>query len=361
MIKILPPFLCCLLLWMVPDCKSQAFVPLQDSVTFTKDSMHYGATISWPASRTACPGIVLVSGTGKQNRDGMMAGHPVFKQLATWLNSIGFAVLRMDDRGAGETNGVYETATTADFAEDALAAAAFLQQQKGIAKVGLMGHSEGGAAICIAAARSSNIAFLVSLAGLAAPGLEALIAQNRAIVDNSPGVSETKKQRLNTLNDSVFYTIAAHVRDADSILIQQVKATYDRWKVKDDAIMKKDSNAFRERIYYPVDGFARQVAGPWFRFHISYNPADYMKDIRVPVLAVNGDKDIMVPAAIHLPYFKKYIGARKGASITTVVVPQMNHLLQECTTCLASEYSKAEQHMHPQLYKVLSDWLKKFL
>ena len=351
------------LIWIMPDCKSQAFlsnaasIQVADSVTFNKDSLRFGATISWPENRTSCPGIVLVSGTGKQNRDGLMAGHPVFKELAAFLNSIGFAVLRMDDRGVGQTNGVYETATTADFATDALVAADFLQHQKGITKVGLMGHSEGGAAVCIAAARSKDLAFIVSLAGLAAPGLEALKAQNRAIVDGTAGISDSKRMRLNTLNDSVFSTIAQHVSDSDSGMIQAVRGTYDRWKLGDDAMLKADSNAFRERIYFPIDRFAVQAAGSWFRFHIAYNPADYMPAIQVPVLAVNGDKDIMVPATVHLPYFQQYIGNRKKAILTTVVVSQMNHLLQECVSCKPEEYSKSTQHLHPQLLLALKAWL----
>ncbi|WP_164974239.1 alpha/beta fold hydrolase [Filimonas effusa] len=349
----------------MPDCKSQAFFSAAakvhdttafkaDSVIFTRDSLHFGATISWPANREACPGIVLVSGTGQQNRDGLMAGHPVFKELAAFLNGIGFAVLRMDDRGVGQTNGVYETATTADFAADALVAAAFLKHQKGITKVGLMGHSEGGAAVCIAAAQSKEPAFIVSLAGLAAPGLEALKAQNRAIVDGTAGISDSKRMRLNMLNDSVFTTIAQHVSDSDSGMIRAVRGTYERWKLKDNAMLKPDSNAFRERIYFPIDRFSIQAAGRWFRFHIAYHPAAYMPAIKVPVLAINGDKDIMVPASVHLPYFQKYTG--KGI-LTTVVISQMNHLLQECVSCKPDEYAKPTQHLHPQLLAALGNWL----
>lgn len=351
------PLLLCLT-WNMPDCKSQAYYSSSifkaDSVTFNRDSLHFGATISWPTGNTSCPGIVLVSGTGKQDRDGIMAGHAVFKELAAFLNSIGFAVLRMDDRGTGTTNGQYETATTADFADDALAAAAFLKSRKGITKVGLMGHSEGGAAICIAAAKNKDIAFIVSLAGLAAPGLEALKAQNRTIVDSTAGISASKRLRLNTLNDSVFTTISQHAKDSDSVMIQSVHATYNRWRAKDDAMLKTDSNAFRERIYFPIDAFAQHAAGRWFRFHIAYDPVNYMPVIRVPVLAINGGNDIMVPAAVHLPYFKRYI---KGKKLSTVIIPQMNHLLQECRSCKPEEYSKTTQHLHPLLLKELSQWL----
>lgn len=342
----------------LPGVFSQASFYRADSVRFSKDSLHFGGTISWPAGKGPFPAIVIISGTGKQNRDGLMAGHTVFKDLAGFLNSKGYAVLRTDDRGVGATNGVYETSTTADFADDALTALEFLKQQPGITRVGLMGHSEGAAAACIAAAKTKDVAFVISIAGLAAPGLEALIAQNRAIVDGTAGISELKRTQLNALNDRVFKTIASHVKDSDSTMINAVKATYNSWRIAYDSLTKLDSvNSFRHRIYFPIDGFSQQAAGKWFRFHIAYDPAAYLPKIKVPVLAINGDRDIMVPDSVHLPYYRKYVTYKKGSLLTTAVIPNMNHLLQQCVTCRSDEYSKPGQQLSPQMLEELGKWL----
>jgi len=132
-------------------------------------------TLTLPEGAANAPAVVLVSGIGKQDRNGTIAGHPIFAQLSEQLSSHGIAVLRLDDRGTGKTTGLYETATTADFADDALMGIHFLKNLEGInpARIGLLGHSEGGMAVATAAAKSKHVAFLVSVAGQVYAGADA--------------------------------------------------------------------------------------------------------------------------------------------------------------------------------------------
>lgn len=333
----------------------------QEEISFynADRSIRFSGTFEKPTDKKTFPILVLVSGTGPQDRNGTMAGQPIFKLIAQHLVANGIAVLRTDDRGAGGTTGRYDTSSTADFADDALAAIQYLKSRKDIkGKIGLIGHSEGGAVVCIAAAKSKDVDFVVSLAGLAAPGLIALKAQNEAIVNTTKGISALKKERLNTLNNQVFDTAYAYRNATDSILIKKIIATHGAWKRKDDSLMRNRPDSFQERIYYPADRFAHHAAGKWYRFHIGLDPAAYFPQIKVPVLAINGANDIMVPAETHLPYFKKYIPHAKKR-LTTSIIPDMNHLLQTCSSCLPDEYAKPGQQVSPEMLKILTAWVLK--
>ena len=171
----------------------------------TVSGIRFGATLSLPKVKSSCPVVVIVSGTGKQDRDGTMAGHKMFAVIADYLTRKGIAVLRVDDRGIGETTGNYEQSTTEDFAKDVLSSIQYLKTRKeiDITKIGLVGHSEGGAVISIVASQSKDVAFMISIAGLAMNGLDALRKQNADIVAASP-LSENDKKRSNNINELMF-------------------------------------------------------------------------------------------------------------------------------------------------------------
>ncbi|MHA4893561.1 alpha/beta hydrolase [Pedobacter sp. PWIIR3] len=261
----------------------------QERVTFKNtDTITFGGTISFPEAHWNGTAVVLMSGTGKQDRDAMMAGHPWFKTIAEYLNSQGLVVLRMDDRGTGETNGTYEDATTADFAKDALAAVAYLKTRKDlkIRKIGLLGHSEGGASISIAAAQSDDVAFLISLSGLALTGLESQILQNQDIVAAAP-IPDYDKKRFNEINELMFET-AFHYADSVN-LHAKLNEEYNAWKVKDEAYFKTLNVEF-DHFRFPIYSWSLSATRPWYRFFIKYNPADYLTKVKVPILAINGGK-----------------------------------------------------------------------
>lgn len=314
-------------------------------------SIHFGGTLTLPAGLRSFPAVVIVSGTGKQDRDGTMAGHKMFKVIAEYLSNNGIAVLRVDDRGAGTTTGDYNKATTADFAADAVTAARFLKAYKGVKAVGLIGHSEGGAAAYMAAIKSKDIQFIISLAGLATTGLKALQQQNRAIV-SSAGIPILMQQRFNQLNDIIFDTAYAYAASPD--MEAHLRNAYALWNAADLAKGEKDSvyAKSRDHFFFPLESYIMQATGPWYRYHIRFDPVPYLKKVNVPVLAFNGDKDIMVNADENLGNYKRYV---KNA--TVIKVPGLNHLFQHCVTCTMQEPAKLQEDFAPEVLKEMAAWI----
>lgn len=330
----------------------------QDSVMFYNQdsSIRYGATITMPLQGKNFTAIVLVSGTGKQDRNGTMAGHPVFEQIADYLTRNGFAVLRMDDRGVGQTTGKYEDATTMDFANDALLALHYLQKYRNIDphRIGLLGHSEGGAAISIAASNSKDIAFLVSIAGLAMNGLDALIAQNEALVNHSQ-LSETDKGRSNEINKLMFITAYQYADSSNTAT--KLNETYTDWKKRDDAYFKTLDLAY-DHFRFPIYSYVQSATTVWYRYFVRYNAQMVLSHVTVPVLALNGDKDVMVSPE-NLKNWNNYLSAGGNKNVTTVLLPGLNHLFLHCKSCEISEYSKLKGTFSPDALRIIKDWLKK--
>lgn len=321
-------------------------------------TIHFGATLTMPHTKQPCPAVVLLSGTGKQDRDGTMAGHRMFFVIADYLSRNGVAVLRVDDRGVGATSGKYEDATTADFANDALTGLHWLMGHKGINshKVGLIGHSEGGAAAYIAAAESRDVAFIISLAGLATPGLQALKKQNEMIV-NTASISDQKKYRFNSVNAIMFDTVYAYAQSPD--LEAHMRNAYKMWSAKDSAYMvaHPQDPADKGRFFFPMESYVMMATGPWYRYHVRFDPAPFLEKVKVPFLAINGDKDIMVDAESSLNYITQHTTDNKH--VTTLKAPGLNHLFQHCKLCTNSEPSQLQEDFAPEVLQTISEWIKK--
>lgn len=329
-----------------------------DTVSFNSNDgkITFSGTLTVPNGAGDFPAVVIVSGTGKQDRDGNMAGHAVFAQIANHLSSNGIAVLRLDDRGTGKTTGVYETATTGDFADDALTAIQFLKKQKAInpEKIGLMGHSEGGVAIAIAASKSKDVAFLVSIAGLAMSGYDAQIRQNEDLVAAS-ALPDYDKRRSNEINQLMFKTVLKNAgNDSLETIINQ---TYAAWKVKDDAYFKTLNIEF-DHFRFPVYSYARMASGPWYRYFIQYDAAKTLAKIKVPVLALNGDKDLMVAGEQNLANWKNYTAAGGNRKVRTVLLSGLNHLFLTCQACTIAEYPKIKAGFSPKALEIITNWLQ---
>lgn len=318
------------------------------------DSITIGATISSPIKAGKYPAVIIVSGTGPQDRDGTMAGTKMFARIANFLTPKGYVVLRMDDRGVGKTTGEYRYATTADFALDVLGALQFLKTEKNVdlRHIGLLGHSEGGAVISIAASQSKDVAFLISLSGLASSGLESLFVQNENLVNTSP-LKEVDKQRSNEINRLMFAT-AFQYANSDS-LESKLHATYNYWKQKDDLYFKSLGIEY-DHFRFPIWSYVQQAIGPWYRYFVTYDPRIFLSRVDVPILAINGSKDVFVDS-INLTYWKQYSRAGQHGKVTTILLPNVNHLLQPCQTCLPAEYAKLGEIPESTLGSIVK-WLK---
>lgn len=324
------------------------------NVNFNNDTISFAGTLTVPAGMKNVPAAIILSGTGKQDRDGNMGGHKMFADIADHLGRCGIAVLRFDDRGTGESTGVYETSTTMDFANDGLAALAFLKKQKGIdpERIGFIGHSEGGAAMSIAASKSSDVKFMVSLAGLCLDGLNALIKQNADLV-RSYNLPDYTVKRYDVINELMF-RVAYRYADSDSMEMKLQEA-YDKW-VPLDSIYFGTLGLKFDTLRFPIYMYKMDATGPWYRFHVRYNPGDYLKDVHIPVLALNGNKDKMVNSAAHLEGWRRYMP--EGSDLTVVELDGLNHLFLPCETGLPTEYSSIQSPVSPEMLKIVSDWIK---
>lgn len=327
---------------------------ISKDVIIQNDSISLAGTLSMPLSGKPDKAIIIVSGTGKQDRDGTMAGHKIFAEIADYLANRNIAVLRTDDRGTGMSTGKYEYATTDDFASDLLAEVSFLKKQKGInfKRIGVLGHSEGGAVISIAASKSSDIKFLVSMAGLATNGYESLIEQNEAIVASGPQTDMDKK-RSNEINSIMFKAVYEHA-NSDS-LVSILNRTYLDWKVKDDSVFKASGIQF-DHFRFPIYSYANYAAGPWYRFFVKYNAEETIAKVRVPILALNGDKDVFV-LPVNLERWQKYAQAGGNKTVKIVLIKGVNHLFLPCEKCTSQEVFSIKAPVSQEALSLIYTWL----
>lgn len=329
----------------------------ENIIFYGKDTLRYGATLTVPDTPGKHPAIVIASGTYPQDRDGTMAGHKIFKQMAEYLSERGIAVLRVDDRGVGESNGVYSEATTEDFADDVIAGVEYLKSRHDVdrKRLGVLGHSEGGASCSIAASKCRDIKFLISVAGLMTDGLSSVIQQNQDIVASTKGISDFDRQRYDEINDIMFRT-AYEYADADStVLSDKLYEEYDKWKAMDDSRVKEAGIEY-DHFRYSIYMFAQQATTPWYRFFIRYDPAKYLSKVKVPVLAINGTKDVMVNCRQNLDNVKTYL--KHNRHVTTAAIPGVNHLLLPCETGTQDEYAKITAPVSADAMDVIYNWLK---
>ncbi|WP_432328264.1 alpha/beta hydrolase family protein [Mucilaginibacter sp. P25] len=344
------------------NCQTTGNAPVPykaDSIIFNgkQTGLHYGATITIPNGGRRHTAVVIVSGTGAQDRDGTMAGHKLFADIADYLTRKGILVLRVDDRGVGKSDGNYAKSTTGDFAADVLEAFHYLQTRPEVnpQHVGLIGHSEGGMSMAIAASKEPKVAFLISLAGLCMDGYDALITQNRDLVNAAP-ISTDEKNRYYQINEIMFKTARQY---ADSTNMDKVlNARYAEWKKGDDEWVKAHNIQY-DHFRFPIWSYVNQATSPWYRFFIKYDPAPLLIKVNIPILAMNGDKDLMVACKENLANWKKLPAAGQDKDVTTIVLPGHNHLFLPCQTCTLQEYASIKSPFSPEALKIMGMWISK--
>ncbi|EJL65527.1 alpha/beta fold hydrolase [Flavobacterium sp. CF136] len=313
----------------------------------------YGATLTIPQDKKKYPLAILISGTGQHDRNYTYMGREFFTVLADELARKGIASLRVDDRGTGKTSGDFKNATTGDFADDVDAQIAYLKSDKNIdaSHIGLIGHSEGGMIASIVSARNKNVKFMVSLSGVAVSGLEMLNLQNTAILKNfgfSDKVVSKQMEMYNIMFKAVYDTKAS-----DSVTpVLQLKL--DQWIKTQDSTTLKEIHMWGGREKDFIYRYGKDAERRWYRYTIHYNPKDYLPKIEIPVLAVNGDKDIQVPAQENLESFKKYL---KSTDVTTKIYTDLNHMYQHCITCKQSESKEIDEVFAPEVLHDISKWI----
>ncbi len=324
-----------------------------EEVGYDHGDVHLAATLTLPPGEGPFPAVVLITGSGAQNRDEELMGHKPFLVLADHLTRAGIAVLRADDRGVGGSTGETKSSTSSDFADDALAAVAWLKKRPEIAgdSIGLVGHSEGGLVAPLAATRSKDVAFAVLLAGPGVPGDEILLLQTERIARANGSDEKTIDQQKADMKEAF-----ALLRSYDDEKVIQEKLTalarrqVARLSEEERAQMGDDPEA-------AIEAEISQMTGPWFRFFLGYDPAATLRQVKIPLLVLNGALDLQVVAEQNLPAIEKTLEAAGNSDYTVKRLPGLSHLFQHAETGSPTEYAKIEETFAPQALALISDWI----
>ncbi len=306
-------------------------------------------TLTIPEGKGPHPAVLLISGSGPQDRDESLMGHRPFLVLADHLTRNGIAVLRVDDRGVGKSKGVFAAATTEDFASDVLAGVAYLKTRREIdpKRIGLIGHSEGGYVAPMVATRSTDVAFIVLLAGPGVPIAVLLREQARLLLE--AGGADPAFIDMNERTQERMFEIVR--RESDPA------AAEPELKAEVDALLAQLPAAQRDAAKASAEGSVTMVNSPWFRYLLTYDPARTLRRVKVPVLALNGELDLQVPPAQNLPAIEKALHQGGNEDVETAVLPKLNHLFQTATTGSVSEYRTIEETMSPLALERITTWI----
>lgn len=343
-----------------PEKKSRPQEPvrpysyLEEEITFENpfaEGVKLAATLTLPKKDGRFPAAILISGSGAQNRNEELMGHKPFLVLADHLTRNGIAVLRYDDRGTAASTGNFQTATSSDFSMDAESAFKYLQTRKEInpEKIGLIGHSEGGIVASMLAARRRDVAFIALLAGTGVRGDKLLLLQQELICRSS-GVDEKTLQNILSINRKVF-EIASQSPRPEQLKIELVDFLK---KVVAKNPGAKPQNMSEDEF---INAQVNQLTSPWMLHFLKYDPALSLEQVQCPVLALNGERDLQVPAKVNLESIRNAVAKGGNKNVLIRELPGLNHLFQTCKTGLPSEYGEIEETISPITLKLLSDFI----
>jgi len=318
----------------------------EEEVTFEDAAGHakLAGTLTVPQGAGPFPAVVLVSGSGPNTRNEPIMSHQLFLVLADHLTRHGIAVLRYDKRGTGASTGDYAKATTQDFANDADAAAIYLRGRKEVdpAKVGLIGHSEGGLIVPMVAVADLKVDFIVMMAGPGVDGEKVLSEQGR-LISKAMGLSDEKVAKSSALRDQLIAIVRTEPDPA-------LAAAKMRAVLLAPAKAQGMSDA-------AIDSQIAALNTDWFRYFFNYDPAPTLRKVRCPVLAMIGSKDLQVPPDQNLPALRAALAGNPGAEVDEL--PSLNHLFQTAKTGAVGEYGEIEETMAPLALDTVTGWIAK--
>ena len=326
-----------------PQNPTKPYPYREEEVSYDNKAQHVtlAGTLTVPQGKGPFPAVLLIPGSGAHDRDETLLGHKPFLVLADYLTRQGIAVLRVDDRGVGKSTGSMANATTADLATDAEAGVAYLKTRREIDahKIGLVGHSEGGAIAPMVAARNPDVAFIVMMAGPGVPGDEILVAQTEKIAE-AAGKSHDDAEKA-----------GAKERE----LLALVKNGGDQATLENQLRAKLEGDVPKNQLTMQV----KMILSPWFRYFISYDPSTALRKVKCPVLALIGDKDLQVPPDQNLPAIRKALEEGGNRHFTVEELSGLNHLFQTAKTGAPSEYAQIEETMSPVAMGKIGGWILK--
>lgn len=308
-------------------------------------------TLTLPAGEGPHPAVILISGSGPQDRNEELFGHKPFWVIADFLTRSGMAVLRYDDRGTGKSGGVYETSTTKDFATDTEAAIRFLRSRSDIngGKIGLAGHSEGGMIAPMIAASDPEVAFLILLAAPGIPIDSLMLLQNEALLKTS-GASDEQIASVSAINREAYRLIKSEPKDWENKVSDLLRSVLNDPSMGNSIPKDQLESAFEQQKKF--------LTSPWMRYFLKFDPTDYLMKVTIPVLALNGDKDRQVPSRENLEGISKAVTQSGNGKLATKEFEGLNHLFQNAKTGLPIEYGQIEETFSPDVLREILNWLR---
>ena len=332
-----------------PQMPVKPYPYLEEEIVFINenDGIEISGTLTTPEGEGVFPVVILISGSGAQDRDESAFGHKPFLVIADYLTRNGISVLRYDDRGAGKSKGDHLQATTEINSVDVIYAVRFLQSRKELDgnKIGLIGHSEGTIIAAITAINNPGISYIVLLG---APGIsieENLYLQN-ALIRMKEGTSENIIEQYNNIQRSIFAIIKEE--PDDSIAFEKLRAAYtlNRYTLLSNEQKRNIDETIKSRLT------------PYFRDIIKCNPSEILKKVQCPVLAITGEYDLQAPAAQNLPEIERALKSGNNNNYKIIELPGINHMMQTCREGTISEYSEIEETVSPDLLQIMSEWIQ---
>jgi len=342
-----------------PQDPVEPFPYLAEDVSYPNpDGGHtLAGTFTRPESGGPFPAVILISGSGPQDRDEALLGHRPFLVLSDHLTRRGLAVLRFDDRGVGESTGNHAVATSRDFASDVLAGVAYLMTRDDVdpGAIGLAGHSEGGLIAPMAAVESDDVAYIVLMAGPGVNGERILYAQGELIA-RANGASREAIAQNRELQRAMFAVLKAEpdVERAGEVLADLVRTALQEAgeEVRAQAGITDDA-----ALDGAVAAQVQPVNTPWFRYFLTYEPAETIERVTVPVLAINGENDLQVPYEENLREIEAALRRGGNTEYEIHALPGLNHLFQYSDTGSPTEYQAIEETWAVEVMELIADWI----
>lgn len=326
---------------------------ISENITFqnNEDEIKLSGTLSLPSKKGTFPAVILISGNGKHNRNAEFGKHKPLLDISNHLTKNGIAVLRYDKRGVEKSTGNYDSANSFHFANDVKSALDYLLTRDEINKqqIGLIGHSEGGLIAPIVASKSSNVAFIISLAGPSISGDKILLSQQKAIAI-AKGVDLLEIENSQKLNREAFNIVKKY--ENNDTLNKKMTEYIKNISLNDPD--KPESMTLDDYVNTQVSGVLR----PWMVNFLRYEPSDFIKHVKCPVLAINGSKDLQVLANKNLAEWKRILESSGNKNVTIKEFQNLNHLFQNSKSGLPDEYENLNESFSKKVMEEMSVWIK---
>ncbi|MGE5294203.1 MAG: alpha/beta hydrolase family protein [Solirubrobacterales bacterium] len=296
-------------------------------------------TLTIPEGHGPHPAVLLITGSGPQDRDESIGPLKPFAVLADALARVGVAALRVDDRGVGQSTGNWILTDYKGYCDDARCGMEFLKGRPEIdaRRIGLLGHSAGGVIAAMMAARSSEVAFIILLAAPCAPGEQVILLQNEGML-----------RRAGTPPEQIAKDLDG-VRELCAVLKNTSEPNELRRKVQ-EMVARKNQSA--EETRQEVD----MLCTPWAKDHMTYNAQADLRRVTCPVLALWGAKDVLVTPNENAESLRACLTQKDDPATSIRILPDMNHLFQKCQTGDVSEFFQIAETINPEVLDLIAGW-----